>query len=211
MEVALNASTLARLQAETSELRHRVEAELDLRAETTSWLDYRLYLFRMYGFFIGAERALASVEALAQVVPDASLRNKKIHLLAHDLVALGVERRDLNELPRMPTPGFLELPEALGWMYVLERTTLDSRALAQHLARVLPLEMESAAAFLGCYGDEVSARWQSFGVALDAYASDAGVEDRIVTAALDCLLRLHRWLRPAASHARPVVPALRAS
>src|SRR5262249_4553889 len=144
-------SATARLRTETAELWRRVDHELDLRGARTSWLDYRLYLFRMYGFHVPGERALASTPGLSMVGGDATLRNNKVALLAHDLISLGVERRDLAQLPRMPVPALHELPSALGWMFVVESATVETKALSRHLRQLLPLEMESAAAFLGCY------------------------------------------------------------
>ena len=186
---------MARLLVETHDLQRRVESELDLLGGRTSWLDYRLYLFRMYGFHVPIERALDATPALASIIPDAALRNNKVALLAHDLVALGVERRDLAQLPRMPVPT-LDLGEALGWMYVLEATTLRSKTLHTHLARVLPVEIESAAGYLNCYGHEVDARWRQLGDHLEGFAATHS-GDLIASGAVDCLTQLHRWLRPS--------------
>ncbi|HEY5935868.1 MAG TPA: biliverdin-producing heme oxygenase [Kofleriaceae bacterium] len=186
---------MSRLLTETHDLQRRVESELDLLGGRTSWLDYRLYLFRMYGFHVPIERALDATLDLSTVVPDAALRNNKVALLAYDLVALGVERRDLQQLPRMPVPE-LALGEALGWMYVLEATTLRSKTLHTHLARVLPHEIETAAAYLNCYGHEVDARWEQLGDHLERFAATHGA-DAIANGAIDCLTRLHRWLRPS--------------
>ncbi len=197
MEALAPASTMARLRDETSELLRLVESELDLFGPSMSWLDYRLYLFRMYGFHATAERSLAARRELASVIGDAALRNHKVALISHDLVALGVERRDLAQLPRITAPALAGLPEAVGWMYVLEAATLHGKRLARHLAPQLPLEIERASGYLNCYGAEVVARWQAFGRAVDAYATDADTEDRVVIAARDCYLRLHRWLRPS--------------
>ncbi|MEJ7600246.1 MAG: biliverdin-producing heme oxygenase [Kofleriaceae bacterium] len=186
---------MARLLVETHDLQRGVECELDLLGARTSWLDYRLYLFRMYGFHVPIERALDATPQLASVVPDAALRNNKVALLAHDLVALGVARRDLAQLPRMPVPA-LALGEALGWMYVLEATTLRSKALCAHLSKVLPHEISTASAYLGCYGHDVEKRWSELGTRLESFSA-TDVADQIATGAVDCLTRLHRWLKPA--------------
>lgn len=198
-------STMVRLGRETGSLQRRIEHELELFGAGASWLDYRMYLVRMFGFHAPVERALGAVPDLEDVVVDAGLRNNKVALLAHDLVSLGVDRRDLVAMPRMVVPALDDLPEALGWMYVLEASTLDSRDLSRHLAQHLPAELASASAYLGCYGAEVHARWADFGEALDDYAMESGHGDRIVAAATECLVRLHRWLRPPAP--APVVAA----
>lgn len=189
---------MARLSAATRDLRYR---ELDLFAKNPTWLDYRLFLFRMYGLHVPVERNLATA-SLDRVVTDASLRNHKVALLAHDLIALGVMRRDMAGLPRLDVPALHELPVALGWMYVLEAATLDGRALRGHLAPRLPLEIESAAAYLDCYGKEVENRWIEFGEALDDHAARTGTAEAIVDAAIDCCDRVQRWLHPTRIRAR---------
>ena len=193
-------SALDQLVGATRELQRQLDVELDLLADTTSWLDYRLYLFRMYGFHVPVERAFAALD-LDDAIEDACLRNNKVPLLAHDLVALGVDRRDFAQLPRMPIPS-LEIEEALGWMYVVESATLSNRQLREHLGKVLPLEIDTASAFLRCYGREVEARWQAFCADLARFAEETGTIDVITAGAVDCLVRLERWLRPAA--VRPV-------
>jgi heme oxygenase len=167
-----------------------------------SWLDYRLYLLRMYGFHAAIEPTLASLRQLAAVVPDAALRNHKAALIAHDLIALGVEPRDLAQLPRITFPESLALPEALGWTYVVESMTLAGKQLAHHLARQLPNEIHIASAYLRCYGDEAPERWRALGVAFDRCAQAERDSDRVVAAVRDGFLQLRAWVRPAL-HPRP--------
>jgi len=187
---------IARLRAETGVLQRRVERELALFGDAASWLDYRLYLCRMFGFLAPIERVLHENPDLASVIDDAELRNNKAALIAHDLVSLGLDRSQLGQIPRISVPLLDELPEALGWMFVVEASTLDAEELARHLAPRLPSELDCASAYLRCYGDEVEARWHDFSAATDAYVNRvaAGACDRIVLAATDCLIRLHRWL-----------------
>ncbi|HEX7843600.1 MAG TPA: biliverdin-producing heme oxygenase [Kofleriaceae bacterium] len=210
---------MARLWAATAALRE----DRELLAGRVSSLDYRLYLVRMYGFHAAVERALTAFRPLATVVADAGLRNHKAALLAHDLVALGVQRCHLAQLPRMAFPQAQALSEALGWTYVVEAQALRGKHLARRLARHLPAEIQRASAYLGCYGDEAATRWRELGDAIDAFALGrspvpiapaagpsaarhipepgelAGVErscERVIEAARDGLDRLHRWLGP---------------
>lgn len=187
--------TLARLRVETGALQRR---PLALFGEVASWLDYRLCLFRLYGFHAPVENALRAVDDLPSAIEDANLRNHKVALLALDLVSLGVARRDLAALPRVAVAP-LDVPEAIGWMYVVEALTLDGQELARQLAQRLPGEIACASTYLGCYGQEVRARWRAFGASVEAYARAVGPSesDRIVAAAADAFSRLHGWLRLA--------------
>jgi heme oxygenase len=155
-----------RLNAATAALHD----DRELLAGRVSWLDYRLYLMRLYGFHASVEAALTAFRPLASIVADAALRNHKAALIAADLVALGVDRRDLAQLPRITFAVPLALPEALGWTYVVEAATLRGKLLARRLARQLPDEIQRASAYLGCYGEEVVTRWRELGEALDAFA-----------------------------------------
>jgi len=209
---------MARLNTATAVLRD----DRELLPGRVSWLDYRLYLVRMYGFHASVERALSGYRPLTSVVPDAGLRNHKAALLAHDLVALGVDRRDLLHLPRMAFAAPRGLPEALGWTYVVECATVRGKPLARRLARHLPAEIQRASAYLGCYGEEATNRWRELGDALDGFArgqaaqtaSAAGPRraepelvtgelacaertcDRVLDAARDGLHQLRGWLGP---------------
>jgi heme oxygenase len=174
-----------------------VRDDRELLAGRVSWLDYRMYLVRMYGFHAAIERALMASPLLATVVADAGLRNHKTALLAADLVALGVQRRDLAQVPQMAFAGALALPEALGWTYVVESATLGGKQLARHLARQLPAEIQSGSAYLGCYGDEAPERWRQLGIALDGFEPAGREGDRVIAAAHEGFLQLRAWVRPA--------------
>jgi heme oxygenase len=219
--VSRTPTLMARLHAATAALQ-----DVGLFAGRVSWLDYQLYLVRLYGFHATVEAALTAFRPLTTVVADAGLRNHKAALLAHDLVALGVDRRDLAQVPRMRFPVPSALPEALGWTYVVESATLRGKLVARRLARHLPDEIQRASAYLGCYGDEAPTRWRELGDALDAFglgrapaararacsdpaarrAELAALPDelasadracaRVIDAARDGLIQLHRWVGP---------------
>lgn len=191
----------------TSQLREAtasIREDRELLAGRVSWLDYRLFLARMYGFHAVIERALASVPRLGSVVPDAGLRNHKASLLAADLVALGVDRSQLAQLPRAQLPAGLPLtlPEALGWTYVLESSTLLGKPLIRHLTRQLPREIPGASAYLRCYGEEVLERWRQLGDALDGFEHADRDGDRVIAAACEGYLQLRSWMHPV-TQSRP--------
>ena len=196
MAISIAANRMPTLMAQLRDATAMVHEERELLAGRVSWLDYRLYLVRMYGFHAAVERALVASPLLATVVVDAGLRNHKTALLAADLVALGVQRRDLAQIPRMAFPGTLALHEALGWTYVVESATLGGKQLARHLARQLPAEIQSGSAYLGCYGDEAPERWRQLGVALEDFAAAERSGDRMVAAARDGFVQLRAWVRP---------------
>ena len=213
--ISRSSAFLARLNTATAALHD----DRELFAGRVSWLDYRLYLMRLYGFHATVEAGLTAFRPLATVVADAGLRNHKAALLAADLVALGLDRRDLAQLPRMAFRVPVALPDALGWTYVIEGATLRSKLVARRLARQLPDEIQRASAYLGCYGDEAATRWRELGDALEAFAqgrapvqsagrapagrSAAPAESsgepacaRVIDAARDAAIQLRCWVGP---------------
>lgn len=211
--ISRTSALMARLNAATAALHD----DRDLFAGRVSWLDYRLYLVRLYGFHAAVEAALTAFRPLASVVADASLRNHKTALIAHDLVALGLDRRDLHQLPRMTLTAQLGLPEALGWTYVVESATLRGKLVLRRLARQLPDEVQRASAYLGCYGEEAATRWRELGDAIDAFgagripaargaqaaraaAPEASPDElscaRVIDAARDGSIQLRCWVGP---------------
>ena len=59
--------------------------------------------------------------------------------IAHDLHTLGMRPAKLARLPQCSSiVPFRDAPEALGWMYVVERATMHHAALCEHLARRYP-------------------------------------------------------------------------
>jgi len=209
--ISRSSPLMTRLNAATAPL----QDDRELLAGRVSWLDYRLFLMRLYGFHAAVEAALTAFRPLATVVADASLRNHKTALLAADLVALGVDRRDLPQLPRMAFTASLAMPEALGWTYVVENATLRGKLLARRLARQLPDEIQRASAYLGCYGGEAVTRWRQLGEALEAFAlgqtqahgAQAEAAEpaaspsepdcaRVIDAARDGAIQLRCWVGP---------------
>lgn len=196
----LHASVVSRTPSLMSRLREAtagVREDREFLIPGTTELDYRAFLVRMYCFHAALERALGSSRQLAQVLPDAPLRNHKAALLAADLVALGVDRRDLIRLPRMAFPGALPLPEALGWTYVVESAVLGGKQQVRRLTRHIPNEIRRAAAYLGCYGDEAQERWRELGDALDSFEHADRDGDRVIAAAREGFTRLRAWMAPA--------------
>jgi heme oxygenase len=198
--VSRTPTLMAQLNAATAALQDH-----GLLSGRVSWLDYRLYLLRLYGFHATVEAALAAFRPLTTVIADARLRNHKAALLAHDLVALGVDRRDLAQAPRLRFVAPRALPEALGWTYAVESATVRGKLTARRLARHLPDEIQRASAYLGCYGDEAPTRWRELGEALDAFGLPAVPDDleradracaQVIDAARDGLMQLRRWVGP---------------
>jgi len=184
-----------RLNDETRVHHTDTDADLDLlfRADSTA-TDYMVFLMRVYGFESPLESSLAMTTTLDLML---NLRERsRAANLAKDLMALGLRANQVSELPQCLTiPNFRGAAEALGWMYVVERSTLAHSVILRHLMTRLPDQMERASSYLQSYAGVVGRRWREFGVTLDNVARHPVIADRIVASANEAFACQRRWLR----------------
>ena len=186
---------IERLNEETRS--HHVECEADFDVlfdvETTP-RHYLRYLVRQYGFEAPLESTLAMTPNVELMI---DLKERmKAGYIAQDLMALGLRAAQVAELPQcLAIPQFRGAAEALGWMYVIERTTLAHSVLRRHLLTRLPREMRNASNYLSCYTGVVGTRWRKFGATLDDVAQTPELANRIVTAANEGFRCQRRWIQ----------------
>ena len=112
-----------------------------------SALDYVMYLERVYGFETPIEIAFARTSGLEQVI---DLRGRQeLRLLRCDLNALGVidPSATLRSTRVAPFPG---IPEALGWMFVVDRSAqLNQQLHAALSSSELARQLAIAGSYLG--------------------------------------------------------------
>jgi heme oxygenase (biliverdin-IX-beta and delta-forming) len=183
-----------RLDVETQIHHADADADFDvLFGDHTSATDYLLYLTRVYGFEAPLESSFAMTPNLDLVI---DLRERqKAGLLAQDLLGLALRPADVAEIPQcLRIPQFRGAAEALGWMYVIERTTLAHGVIRSHLMTRLPRVMVTASSYLQCYSGVAGMRWRNFGVVLDDVCRHPAIADRVVGAANDAFRTQRRWL-----------------
>jgi heme oxygenase len=183
---------------------HHADSESDfdvLFQATTTCEHYRIFLMRVYGFEAPLESTLAMTPNLALML---SLKERaKAGFIAHDLSALGMRPNHIAALPQCTTiPQFRGAAEALGWMYVVERTTLAFSVIRRHLLSRLPRAMRGASSYFECYNGVVGLRWREFGGVLDDVARIPAVADRVVLAAHEAFGCQRRWIQSEAQDAR---------
>ena len=186
---------------------HHADAETDFdilfEAETTPE-HYQRFLVRAYGFE-------APLESMLQMTPNLELmidlkERAKAGYIAQDLMSLGMRPAELAEIPQcLAIPQFRGAAEALGWMFVVERTTLTHSVLRRHLTTRLPREMRGASAYLSCYTGVVGTRWRKYGTTLDDIARQPAIADRIVTAANEAFRCQRRWIQHDFQDARAAI------
>lgn len=184
---------IERLNEETQAHHAAADADLDvLFGSDATTSHYMLFLMRLYGFEAPLESTLVMTPTLDLMV-NLKERNRAA-FIAKDLRALGLESTLVAELPMCLTiPSFRGAAEALGWMYVIERSTLAHSVIQHHLNTRLPEEMKSASSYLQSYAGVVGQRWRKFGAILDNVARYPAISDRIIASANDAFRCQRQW------------------
>ena len=188
---------LLRLGLETQQ--HHATADTDRIAlmESASVVDYRSHLARIYGFEAPVETALTTILDAA-LVRD----HMKAHWLRQDLRTLGLTTDMIDHLPHNAAR-FSSAPQALGWLFVIERHSLVSGLIARQLSHRFGDGLPDAMAYLSAYGETPGARFRSLCLAIDQIAVEHAVNPtQIVAAACDAFRAQRQWYL-AAVHENP--------
>jgi len=182
--------TLIQLNIATRE--HHAVADapwLDLMVPAVEKQDYVRHLIKVYGFEAALEAAFRYTPGLTALL-DLRARTRS-GLLVQDLMRLGLGAARIAELEQRFVT-FSSGPEALGWMYVVERSTLLHGAVRRYLALQIP-EVAAASSYLSAGDGATGARWNELGDALDAVAQVPWAKRQIVWAADQGFTALREW------------------
>ena len=168
---------------------HQSIAEADDRELFGS--GYSAYLVKRYGLQAPLESALAVTPGIHDVI-DLNARQQS-RLIVDDLVTLGMPLQRVLEIPHADVRAFRDVRDALGWLYVADRSAAAHDRIARKLRGV------------GWVRDGVAAR-EAIGNALDEVAQTDEDVARIVDAAIRAFEHQHAWLR-ARTYLAPVASA----
>jgi heme oxygenase (biliverdin-IX-beta and delta-forming) len=184
---------LTRLNLETRALHPDADVVwVDLLTGDVSVDDYVEALKVAYGFEGPVESAVALTRGVNAIVP---LRQRaRSGYIVQDLLGLGFSPSRIARLPQCcQIVPFRDVPEALGWLYVVERATLLHDMARRHLRVCLP--SLGAFAYLSAYDGVAGLRWQELGHALDELAGDDDdVQDQVIAASRDAFATQRTWL-----------------
>lgn len=183
---------LERLQAETNGFHDEADDDARRLFGRISVADYWRFLARTYGFVLPVEAAILAAPRVSDVVD--VRRFHKHNLLRQDLLGLGMHSEEIEQLPRCTVPVLTSPDEALGWAFVIERSTLGHTKLFHHLATVMPGEVAFTSTYLKCYFGAVGEMWRSFGHALDGVIEPSRA-DTVIEAATTAFRVLCSWRR----------------
>jgi len=187
----MSVSILNELKQATWPYHERLEKNLNLLNPGFSETAYLRLIEAFWGYYSPLEDRLAGIPGLRDYLPDLD-RRSKVPLLETDLLALGIDREGLKQLPVChEVPDCSDLAAAFGCLYVLEGATLGGQVIIRHLKREFNLDAGNGAAFFTGYGEATRAMWQAFGVQLTEARLDKTLQIR---SACETFLALERWL-----------------
>lgn len=182
---------LSRLDASTRQFHSTVdEPWLGLLRPDVGPTDYLTVLVRTYGLVAPFESACKYTPELGRFV---DLRHMmRAGLIAQDLIALGLMPAQVSTIATCPAiTMFMSLHEALGWLYVIERSTLLQEGIRRHLMHHVP-QIQHASSFLASYDD---GHWTMFGQVVNAAGTDIKALHEIISESLNAFEIASRWLK----------------
>jgi heme oxygenase len=193
LKSSLAVSAMASLREATWPCHQRLERRLDVKARFSDLAAYRAHLEKMWGFCAALEQRLGP-DSFGGLLTD-YLDRRKLPLLRDDLVTLGAAPAAIELLTRCDgLPICTESSAAFGCAYVLEGATLGGRTLLPLVHSRLGLSAQRGASFLASYGEQTSAKWRSFGTALEGWCRTTARTAAAAAAAVATFESLEHWL-----------------
>ncbi|MBY8825216.1 biliverdin-producing heme oxygenase [Sphingomonas colocasiae] len=176
-----------RLKSMTGETHDRLDRRIMAAEPFADIANYRRFLAVQYAFHRDLD-ALYADPVLASLLPDLSARNR--------LERIGADLADLDApVPAADgtapfAPGAIELPPALGWLYVAEGSNLGA-AFLYKAAAALGLDGDRGARHLAGHPDGRARHWRAFTGALDGLSLSGAEDARVIDGARAAFTRVH--------------------
>jgi heme oxygenase (biliverdin-IX-beta and delta-forming) len=191
------------LKGETVALHQQLEAELGLLEPDLSIHRYCRVLCAFYGYYAPVEVRVVRLTAASP--PLGFPLRARAELIESDLLALGLSRREIAELPRCTDLPRLSCPEDLaGCLYVLEGASLGGQIIAPTLRHRFGVVKGSGASFFIGDAEATSARWILVLAWLEGLARGGAQLEEIVASARATFLTLARWVEQQGASRQPV-------
>lgn len=177
------------------------EPWLDLVRPNIGVSDYLAVLVRTYGLVAPFESACRYTPGLVRVIDFRHMM--RAGLIAQDLLALGLSPQQVASIPTCSAVSmFQTTSEALGWLYVIERSTLLQDGIRKHLLR--HVNIEHACSYVSAYESRVGEHWAAFSRTLERAVADASAANDIIHSACTAFDACRKWLRSSKLQTRNV-------
>lgn len=186
-EQADQPSRAKRLRAETHAVHKTLDRSIMRAASFADVAGYSRFAEVQYLFHREIE-ALYGDSRLQALLPGLAARSR-LSLMASDLADLGRSVPDADKAPAFTEGAAIDLPTALGWLYVAEGSNLGAALLRKEAAK-LGLSDSHGARHLAPTSEGPAAHWRIFTAALDAVDLDAAEEARSLDGARAAFARV---------------------
>lgn len=186
-----------RLKALTHDTHESLDQSIVARRPFEDLTRYARFLAVQYGFHRDIH-ALYDAPALRGLLPDLEER-RRLADIVQDLEDVGATPPPSSAAARF-SPGEIDLPTALGWLYVAEGSNLGAAFLLKWSA-ALGLNETHGARHLAASPEGRARHWRGFTEALDAIELTEAEELRVVEGARAAFVRVHGLVRDVYDHA----------
>jgi heme oxygenase len=172
---------------------HHVPAFAALASGRIDHAAYIALLLRLHGFHVPMEAAIASGLHAAAFAPRLS-GWRRAALLGDDLRALGASEAAISRAPMLADLGAAPTAaHALGWLYVVEGSTLGGRMLARRLDHVVRDGGPRARMFLLAGSDPHHVSWTELCRVIDEVGADHDRLTAMILAATQAFEYFETW------------------
>ncbi|MFC7067118.1 biliverdin-producing heme oxygenase [Brucella rhizosphaerae] len=181
-----------RLKARTTGTHERLDQSIMAGDPFASRERYALFVEVQYQFHRDID-ALYDVAALDALLPDLQGR-RRCGLVGQDLIDLGADLPAADGSLAFSAGEDVDLPTALGWLYVAEGSNLGAAFLLKEALK-LGLSDQLGARHLAGAPEGRGLHWRSFTAALDEIELTDAEEERVVAGAETAFRRVHELVR----------------
>lgn len=188
-DVIVEASRTKRLKAGTRDAHAGLDQFIMAAEPFASRDNFAKFLKTQYHFHRDLD-VLFTRDELDAILPDLQGR-RRLHLVEQDLNDLG-HSLPSDSLVRFDADTPFDLPEALGWLYVVEGSNLGAAFLLKFAAK-LGLNEEFGARHLAGAAEGRGLHWRTFTEALDSIALTDEEELRVIKGAEEAFRAVHAY------------------
>jgi len=174
---------LSKLRASTDIMHKKLESSrlsINLLKKDVSLAEYGTYLSHMHNVIAFCEEQVFPV--IANIFPDIEQR-RKLPLIAQDIEVL----QQLTTIPQADIYGAsidpANIPFAVGYMYVIEGSTLGGRILLNHIKTALGLDEKNGASFFAGYNADTGRLWKAFLDIFSRYSAEDDHAEEVIAGA----------------------------
>jgi len=181
-----------RLKARTTGTHERLDQSIMACDPFANLERYAMFLKVQYQFHRDIN-ALYDDATLDALLPDMKGR-RRFGEVGQDLIDVGFELPAADSTPAFVSDRQIDLPTALGWLYVAEGSNLGAAFLLKEALK-LGLSEEQGARHLAGAPEGRGLHWRTFTAALDDIELTDAEEERVVAGAEAAFRRVHALVR----------------